>query len=95
MKTTSCSKPYQFTQTFLKRFPENTGISLDDDILMEIKASIATMNPYRKIDNKGRDSEYFTFSICGILVTIVCSADTHKILTGIIETHDRPQFRRR
>ena len=48
---------------------------------------------YRKIDNKGRDSEYFTFRIQGILVTIVCDARTHKVLTGIIETHNRPQFR--
>ena len=87
-------KPYQFTPSFLKRFPEHTGISITEDILAEIKASMSTMIPYRKIDNKGRDSEYFTFCLQGVLVTIVCDAITHKILTGIIETHNRPQFRK-
>lgn len=87
------TKPYQFTKSFLNRFPEHTGITLDTDTLAEIKAVLDVTTPYRKIDNKGRDSEYFTFRIQGVLVTIVCDARTHKVLTGIIETHNRPQFR--
>ena len=88
-------KPYQFTQTFLKKFPEHTGIEVTEDVLAEIKASLSMTTPHRKIDNKGRDSEYFTFCLQGVLVTIVCDAETHKVLTGVIETHNRAKFRKK
>jgi hypothetical protein len=88
-------KPYQFTKIFLKKFPEHTGIEITEDVLAEIKASINATEPHRKIDNKGRDTEYFTFRLQGVLVTIVCDTNTHKILTGIIETHNRAKFRKK
>lgn len=90
----SIKKSYQFTKSFFIKFPEHTGIDLTEDTMAEIKAILENTEPYRKIDNKGRDSEYFTFRIQNKLVTVVCDARSHKVLTGIIETHNRPQFRR-
>ena len=84
---------YSFTKSFYARFPEHTGIELTEDSLAEIKAILENTKPYRKIDNKGRDSEYFTFRIQGVLVTVVCDARSHKVLTGVLETHNRPQYK--
>lgn len=94
MQITKRKPSYEFAKIFFDRFPKHTGIAINEDVLAEIKASMSMTEPYRKIDNKGRDSEYFTFRLCGVLVTIVCDAENHKILTGIIETHERPQFRK-
>ena len=83
---------YEFTKYFEKIFKEHTGINLDEDTRAQIMANIKNITPHKKIDDKGRYSEYFTFRLNDKLVTIVCDAHTHKIITGILETHYRPQF---
>jgi hypothetical protein len=86
------TKPYKFTQTFIKNFEERLNIKFTEDNQAYILAQLSTGNPHRKIDDKGRFSEYFTFSIDGKLVTVVCDQNNHKVLTIIIETHKRKQF---
>ena len=78
---------YTFTGYFHKVFADRVGIELTDDLKAEIRANIATLKPHKKIDDKGRASEYFTFLLCDKLLTIVCDGFTHKIITCIIETH--------
>lgn len=86
-------KLYKFTKSFPNNLYKNTGIQLDDDGAAYIKSICENTKPYTKIDNKGRHSEYFTFRFCEKLITVVCDADSKYIITAIIETHDRPQFR--
>lgn len=86
-------KRYKFTRSFPNNLLKNTGIQLDEDGKAFIKSICENTEPYTKIDNKGRHSEYFTFRMDDKLITIVCDADSKFIITGIIETHDRPQFR--
>lgn len=83
---------YKFTKTFTVNLKKNTGIDADSDTLAFISAVVNSTVPYKKIDNKGRHSEYFTFMLNDVLVTIVADGITKKILTGVIETHQRPQF---
>lgn len=78
---------YIFTGYFYKVFEERIGYKLTDDLKAEIRANIASSTPHKKIDNKGRFSEYFTFLLCDKLITIVCDGLSHKIITCIIETH--------
>lgn len=83
---------YFFTSYFHKVFEERIGEELTSDLKAEIRANIAAMTPHKKIDNKGRPSEYFTFLICGKPVTLVCDGLTHKIITCVIETHHPIEF---
>jgi len=83
---------YQFTAYFFKVFASRTGLELTEDNKALILSVCQNTEPHKKIDNKGRYSEYFTFRIENKLITIVCDAKTKKIVTCILETHRRPQF---
>lgn len=86
---------YKFSKNFASNLLKNTGIILNEDNAAYIKSICENTEPYRKIDNKGRRSEYFTFRMEDKLVTLVCDAGKKLIVTCIIETHDRPQFRKK
>ena len=86
------TKGYEFTNYFYKVFRERVGIKLNSEIKMYILDTCNTYRPHRKIDNKGRDSEYFTMRINNKLITIVCDGTTHKIITCVVETHHRKEF---
>lgn len=73
---------------------KNTGIQLTNDVKLFILEKCNTIKPYRIIDNKGRDTEYFTFIMEGKLVTLVCDAITKRILTCVIETHKKEKFKK-
>lgn len=87
------TKRYRFIKSFPENLLKNTGIHLDDDGEAYIKSICESTKPHTKIDNKGRNSEYFTFLFLDKLITVVCDANTKYIITAVIETHDRPQFR--
>ena len=86
------TKRYKFTKSFGNNLFKNTGLSLTEDNAAYIKSICENTEPYTKIDNKGRHSEYFTFRLEDKLITVVCDADTKIIITAVIETHNRPQF---
>lgn len=86
-------RPYTFTRTFHEKFLERLGEELTDDNQAYILAQLAIGSPHRKIDDKGRHSEYFTFDLHGVLVTVVCDQINHKVLTVVKETHNRRQFK--
>lgn len=86
-------RPYVFTRTFGEKFEERLGVPFSDDDRAYVLAQLSVGEPHRKVDNHGRPSEYFTFSIEGKLVTVVCDQVNHKVLTIIIETHRRRQFK--
>ena len=85
-------KRYSFTSYFIKVFSERIGFNLSDDDKAYILAICNSRTPHKKIDNKGRNSEYFTFRMNNVLITIVCDGDTHKIITCVQETHHRKEF---
>lgn len=85
---------YSFVKSFEDNFTKNTGLTLSGDDFAYIKSICENTEPYRKIDNKGRDSEYFTFLLNKVLITVVCDAKSKKILTAVIETHNRPHFKK-
>lgn len=85
---------YSFIKSFPRNFKKNIGIEPSSDDLAYIKSVCEGTEPYRKVDNKGRNSEYFTFLLNDTLVTVVCDACTKRILTAVIEVHNRPQFLR-
>ncbi len=86
------TKRYSFTNYFYRVFQERVGIELDEDTRALILSVCYNSEPHRKVDNKGRYSEYFTMRIQDKLITIVCDANTHKIITCVIETHHRKEF---
>lgn len=86
------TKRYSFTNYFYKVFQERIGIELDEDTRAFVLSVCQNSEPHRKVDNKGRYSEYFTMRIQDKLITIVCDANTHKIITCVIETHHRKEF---
>lgn len=86
------SKRYKFIRSFPDNMFRNTGITLDDDGKAYIKCVCENSEPHTKVDNKGRHSEYFTFTFQDTLITVVCDANTKFIITAVIETHKRPQF---
>ena len=90
---TTSDKPYSFTRTFQEKFEERLGASFSEDNQAYVLAQLATGTPHRKVDDHGRPSEYFTFSIDGKLVTVVCDQVNHKVLTIVLETHRRRQFK--
>lgn len=83
---------YMFTKYFFSVFTERTGLPLDEDTQAQILANCNSTEPYKKIDDKGRNSHYFTMNIHDKLITVVCDGQTHKIITCIIETHHRKEF---
>lgn len=85
-------KRYSFTSYFYKVFKERTGFDLTEDDRAYILAACSTGEKHKKIDDKGRHSEYITMRLRDELVTIVCDADTNKIITIIKETHHRKAF---
>lgn len=86
------TKRYSFTNYFYKVFYKRVGIELDDDTRAYILSVCHNSEPHRKIDNKGRNSEYFTMRVNDQLITVVCDGNTHKIITCVIETHHRKEF---
>lgn len=86
------NNPYSFTKVFKERFEERLNEAFTEDNQAYILAQISLGTPHRKIDNKGRYSEYFTFIINEKLVTIVCDQISHKIITLILELHERKQY---
>jgi hypothetical protein len=78
---------YTFTKYFNSVFTKNTGITLDEDVRAWILATLSSVEPHKKIDNKGRPSEYFTTLIQEKPITIVCDSKKHVIVTAIIESH--------
>lgn len=83
---------YTFTLYFYKVFRERTGLELTEDNRAYILGFCSTTVPHKKIDDKGRYSEYFTMRLNEELITVVCDANTHKIITCIMETHHRKAF---
>ena len=83
---------YSFTKYFLKVYEERVGVPLTEDSRAYILSVLQTTKPHIKYDDKGRHSEYFTLRVEDKLITIVCDADSHKIITCIIETHHRKEF---
>lgn len=84
---------YKFVKSFGKNLKKNTNIDFTEDNAAYIKSICENTEPYTKIDNKGRHSSYFTFRLEDILITVVCDADSKVIITAIIETHNRPQYK--
>lgn len=84
---------YIMTSYFKSVFTERTGLKLTEDNIAYIKSVCDNTEPYHIIDNKGRDTNYFTFRLEEKLITLVCDAKTKKIITVVLETHNRPQFR--
>lgn len=85
-------KPYSFTKYFYNKFKERLGCDLNEDDRAYILSVCNASEPHRKVDSKGRYSEYFTMRIQEKLITVVCDANTHKIITCVIETHKRKSF---
>lgn len=75
-----------FDNNFKNNLYKNTQIEADEKILKYILRKCSEITPYKKIDNKGRKSAYFTFFIYDKLVTIVADYEKEKIITGVIET---------
>jgi hypothetical protein len=80
---------YTLTKYFKNIFPERIGIELTEDVIAEILAKCNTIKPHRKIDNKNRNSEYFTFYIKDKYVTIVADSKTKKLITVVLEIRHR------
>lgn len=86
-------KKYSFSKYFLDIFEQRIGFRLSQDDKAYIMMVCTNTKPHKKIDNKGRNSEYFTFRLKDILITIVCDGNSHKIITCIKETHKRKEFK--
>jgi hypothetical protein len=86
------TKDYSFTKYFYQVYAERVGVPLNEDSRAYILSVLKTTEPHTKYDNKGRHSEYFTLRVEDKLITIVCDAYTHKIITCVIETHHRKEF---
>lgn len=85
-------RPYRFTKYFFKVFAERVGCSLDEDAQAYILSVCNTVEPHKKVDDKGRFSEYFTMRVNDKLITVVCDGYSHKIITCVIETHHRKSY---
>lgn len=87
-------KHYSFTKYFYKVFKERVGCELDEDSRAYILSVCQNSEPHKKVDSRGRFSEYFTLRVNDKLITVVCDADTHKIITCVLETHSRKAFKK-
>lgn len=83
---------YKFTKYFLNIVEERIGFKPDEDDLAFILSVCNSCEPHKKIDDKGRASEYFTMRLKDVLITVVCDGNTHKIITCVKETHHRKEF---
>lgn len=84
-----CHNKYVFTKTFIENLKSRIGIDLNEDNEAYIRMMMENTKPHKKIDNKNRHSEYFTFFIEDILTTIVCDGISKKVVTCFEETHRR------
>lgn len=91
-ESSSTNKRYTFTKYFFSIAKDRIGFDLDEDDIAYILSVCNSCEPHKKIDNKGRASEYFTLRLRGVLITIVCDSNTHKIITCVKETHHRKEF---
>lgn len=80
---------YTFSKSFGNNLHKNTNIEPNEENLAYIKANCEVIVPHKKIDNKGRHSAYFTFSICNQLITVVADERKKLLVTAVIETHRR------
>lgn len=94
MENTNTLKRYSFTSYFFKVFKERAGFDLSEDDKAFILAACSSGERHTKIDDKGRHSEYITLRLHNKLLTVVCDADTAKIITVVPETHHRKAFER-
>lgn len=92
MENIRLQKPYKFTKYFFKVFNERVGQPLDEDSQAYILSVCANTEPHKKVDDKGRFSEYFTMRVCEKLLTVVCDGFSHRIITCVIETHHRKSY---
>jgi hypothetical protein len=88
-------RTYSITKCFRDNLYERTGSQPTEDNLAYILSVCNTQVPHKKIDDKGRPSAYFTFTLNGTLVTVVCDYQTKKVITCIKETHHRKRFTER
>ena len=79
------TKRYSFTNYFYKVFYERVGIELDDDTRAYILSVCQNSKPHRKIDNKGRNSEYFTMRVNDQLITVVCDGIHTRLLLVLLK----------
>lgn len=80
---------FQFIRNFGKNLKKNTKIEPTTDNIAYITMMLQNTCPYTKYDNRGRHSSYYTFRLEETLITVVVDADTHKVLTAILENHNR------
>lgn len=80
---------YSFTQYFFRKYSELFNSQLNEDEIALLLANCNNTEGFKKIDDKGRHSEYFTLYIKENLVTIVCDYKSQKIITCIKETRIR------
>lgn len=92
MENEQQKKRYSFTKYFIKVLPERVGFEPNQDDLAFILSVCNNCEPHKKIDDKGRASEYFTMRLRTVLITVVCDSNTHKIITCVKETHHRKEF---
>ena len=57
-----------FDNNFKNNLYKNTQIDADEKVLKYILRKCAEITPYKKIDNKGRKSAYYTFLIYDKLI---------------------------
>lgn len=86
---------FKFTNYFRQVFEERVGLQLDEDLSSIVLANLQTVVPHKKIDNKGRNSEYYTFVVEEKLITCVVDGNTHKVITCVLEDHHPLEFYRR
>ena len=54
---------YTFTTTFINNLKTRIGVDFTEDIEAYIRMMMDNTKPHKKVDNKNRHSEYFTFFI--------------------------------
>lgn len=80
---------YVFTKTFIENLKSRIGVDFNEDNEAYIRMMMENTKPHKKVDNKNRYSEYFTFFIEDVLTTIVCDGHSKKVVTCFEETHRR------
>lgn len=80
---------YTFTTTFINNLKTRIGVDFTEDVEAYIRMMMDNIKPHKKVDNKNRHSEYFTFFIEDVLTTIVCDDISKKVVTCFEETHWR------
>lgn len=85
---------YSFTSHFFKRYKERfPEFPMTDDLKQYISNFCETQEPFSIIDNKKRQSDYFTFILYNkVLITIICDGTSKEIKTCIKEKYRRKKF---